>query len=237
MTRKQNPEHIFNKAVEIKGMHMFETGQSELLSRHALLIASTIAFLTFVAGCLSISDPSLMQIQTLKGKYAITAPYGKISLHIPKGRLSRKKFRQAGSSYNPNYFHFEDAENNLVVSGRFRSANGFPGIKTFWEYHLKEWKRKKCPIPQDVLFVDIGAWKVIIYDVTCPDGYGAHLSAHWLKEGKWIDLHLSMTSDQEDVGAKSRLLGLLRRMRVVVPEPRTHGGHAWHRHQRNSKKR
>jgi len=177
-----------------------------------------------------------MRIRERKSKYLIKPPYSKISLQIPKGRLSRKQFRQERESYNPNYFHFEDDAINLVVSGRFRPAKVFPGIKTYWECQVTEWVSRDQPIPQDELIEDIGDWHTIIYDLTAPDNHSSHLRGHWVKEGIWIDLHLCMTSDQKQAGAKSRLLGLLRRMRVEIPSPPTHG-RAWHSPQRHQKKR
>jgi hypothetical protein len=215
---------------------MFVMGERELLSRHSVLMGSVIALSTLATGCLSISDPSIMRIRERKSKYLIRPPYSKISLQIPKGRLSRKQFRQEGESYNPNYFHFEDDAINLAVSGTFRPAKVFPGTETYWECQVIGWVSRDQPVPQDEILEDIGHWHTIIYDLTAPDGHSAHLRAHWVKEGIWIDLHLSMTSDQKQAGAKSRLLGLLRRIRVEIPAPPTYD-HDWHSQQHHQKKR
>lgn len=209
---------------------MFVKGDTDSVSRHMQLIGLASVLLTLVCGCLSIPDNDSVQVRTRSSTYVVKPPYSKISLHIPKGRLSKKPFGQAGETYNPAYFHFADDEINLVVSGTFRPAKVFPGTKTLWECQVQEWVSRDLPVPQDVLFEDVGAWQVIIYDLTVADSHGSHLRAHWVKEGIWIDLHLSKASRQKDVGAKSRLLGLLRRIRVEIPDPPSPGGHGFHRH-------
>ena len=209
---------------------MCEVDRSGLWLRRALLLDSTVILLTLVAGCVSRPDLDSVQIRTRSRTYAVKPPYGKISLHIPKGRLSKKPLGQEGETYNPNYFYFADEAINLVVSGTFRPAKVFPGIKTLWECQVQEWVSRDQPIPQDPLFEDVGDWHTVIYDLTAPDGHSSHIWTHWTNEGIWIDLHLSITSDQEVMGAKSRLLGLLRRIRVEIPEPPARGGHGFHGH-------
>ena len=75
-------------------------------------------------------------------------------------------------------------------------AQGFSGIREFWESETAQWRAMGLPDPQAVSFARYSDWEAVIYDIAFPSGSNTHIRAHWVQAGTWIDLHLSISTDR-----------------------------------------
>jgi hypothetical protein len=133
---------------------------------------------------------------------------------IPKGNLVLKNNAVGGGTSSPRYFYFEDSKLDLIVSGWFESAQGFSGIKKFWEEQTNGWKQMGLPPAQKVSFSKIGNWETINYEMAFSGGTNYHIRAHWVQAGTWIDIHLSLTSDLTSAESQKLLDSLLRTISI-----------------------
>ncbi|MEW5948914.1 MAG: hypothetical protein AB1711_05825 [Thermodesulfobacteriota bacterium] len=164
------------------------------------------------------SSPSeSIEIRNLKGVFRLTVPISRLVITIPKGNLSLAKNTLGGSADNPRYFYFRDEELKLNISGWFEPEQSYLGTKVLWENVTREWKRGGLPDPQNVTFMKIANWDIIVYDILHPSGSSSnsHIKAHWLQAGTWIEVHISMTSDASSTEIRTKLLALLNTFEVT----------------------
>ena len=165
--------------------------------------------------------PKEVSLQTTEQgeKYVLTVPVSRLVMTIPKGGLTRAQNSRGGSANSPRYFIFEDRALHLVVSGWFESDDHFLGIKQFWANEMAAWKRENLPEARDVSFEDFGSWKTILYDIAVPANGNSHIRAHWIQDGTWIDIHLSLTSKDSQTERRDRLRDALKAIQVSQKEP------------------
>ena len=117
---------------------------------------------------------------------------------MPLPLTVRATTQVGGATASPRYFYFTDDTKNLELSGWFESADGFAGVKKFWEQEMAAWPRSALPEPRNVTFTKIGKWDAIVYDVPEPSAPIKNVRAHWVQAGTWIDVHVSTTSGSRD---------------------------------------
>lgn len=150
--------------------------------------------------------------------YAFTFPESRLVLTIPKGGLVPSKSVKGGSTDNPRYFSFEDRNLGIMVSGWFEPEQRFLGTRKLWEGDTNEWRKNGLPAAQDEKFTKYEGWDTVIYDMALPPVTNSHVRAHWVQAGTWIDLHLSIVSDQTSAQARDKLLTLLQTFEVKMKE-------------------
>jgi hypothetical protein len=152
-------------------------------------------------------------IETAETSYILTVPVSRLRMTIPKGHLVLKSSPR-GEPNNPRYFYFQDSKVAFIVSGWFEPASGFSGIERFWQNETNAWKRNGLPEAQDVSFTKIGNWDSVVYETKLPRGTNAHIRAHWVQAGTWIDVHLSLTSTRTSTESRKLLESYLRTISV-----------------------
>jgi hypothetical protein len=130
-------------------------------------------------------------------------------MQFPKNTLVPSDRDTGGAANSPRYFAFKDRDLPLFVSGWFEPAQGFAGIQKFWAEEVATWKNKGLPQPQNVAFSKSGGWEAVAYDMPVPNLTNAHVRAHWVQAGTWIDLHLSLTNRQPAADARALLVAFL----------------------------
>lgn len=152
-------------------------------------------------------------IQQREGAYEMTVPASGLVVSIPRGALAPGKIPPEKAD-DPDYFMLEDEAQNLIVSGWIVPAQGFSGIREFWESETAQWRAMGLPAPQAVSFARYSDWEAVIYDITFPSGSNTHIRAHWVQAGTWIDLHLSTTTYATPVENRAKLKSLLKSISV-----------------------
>lgn len=181
--------------------------------RMLILVVLTISVFGVGRGQQASKDVSI-EITQRKEKYILTVPVSRLVMTVPKGDLTRVHNSNGGSADSPRYFIFEDETHHLIVSGWFESDDNFPGVKQFWAEEMAAWKQRNLPEAQDVIFEDIGSWKAILYDINIPGTGNSHVRAHWVQDGTWIDVHISLTSNESQTGRRNRLREALKAIQV-----------------------
>jgi hypothetical protein len=155
-----------------------------------------------------------VQIKTNSQGTLIGNANSKVKLLIPSKNIKEVKNRGGGSQNNPGYFYFMDTKANLNISGWFEPAENFKydGSMEFWASEYRN---------EDVLnteFKKTGIWEVFIYDITVPkwfDGCSANMRAHFLHNGIWIDLHLSITANKSSSILHDELLAYIETLQII----------------------
>lgn len=160
------------------------------------------------------TEPDRIVIVERGDNYELTVPVSRLVMTVPKKGFSQKLSNVTGATASRRYFHFENVVDRVTLTGWFESQDEFPGITPFWKAEMSAWSRDKLPQPADVVFKKLGGWEVITYHIPRFSGSNAHIRAHWLEAGTWIDLHLSVESDSQDDKGIERLEKLL--AQVVV---------------------
>lgn len=151
------------------------------------------------------------------GDYVLTLPASQLVMRLPKGDWVRASNNIGGGTANPGYFYFENktAKQIFAASGWFEPAGGFKGVDAMWADELASFKRNGQPMPAKVSFEEIGSWKAILYSVEMSGMTSAHIRAHWLQAGTWIDLHLSLTSFDSAPDSWRKLRDVLKAIQVL----------------------
>ncbi len=147
------------------------------------------------------------------GEYIVELPASNLRVIIPQKGFVQKDAKESGNN-NPQYFCFADNARNIIISGWFIPEENFPGVHQFWEKETKAYEQHGAPKPEDVVFEKTGNWGLIFYDVHNSKLTNAHVRAHWVQAGTWIDLHLSITTKASSSEARSRLKEVLNTIQV-----------------------
>lgn len=161
-------------------------------------------------------NPNALQVVARENSYVLSVPASKLVLYIPRGKLAPTTNPLGGAANNPRYFYFADRP--FHVSGWFEPAQKFRGMQKWWEDETRAWSRSGLPNPTNVTFTKIEGWDAVVYDMPAPLGNNAHIRAHWVQVGTWIDIHLSMTSSRPSTEVRS---GLETFLKTVVVRERT----------------
>jgi hypothetical protein len=166
-------------------------------------------------------DQNVLQVRQEGDEYLLTVPSSRLLLRLPKSRWTPRKGGPDGSNTNPRYFYFDDqsGERMLVASGWFEPEASFKGVEAFWSDESAALKRAGFPDAQNVSFEDVGSWKAILYSQSLKEITSAHIRAHWVQAGTWIDVHLSLTSFRPAAEGFKTLRAVLRGISVSEKPP------------------
>jgi hypothetical protein len=143
--------------------------------------------------------------------YELTVPVSRLTLTIPKGKLVAQK--SSGGSDSPRYFMFENRENALIVSGWFEPEQSFKSMDAFWSGEQRSLTQNGLQL-QNITKERIGNWDVVLYDIAVPGGRSVNMRAECVQSGTWIDLHLSVTTNQSKTDGQKLLRDALNAMQV-----------------------
>jgi hypothetical protein len=159
--------------------------------------------------------PDYLQIAKLDTTYELSVPISKLTMTVPRGQLVQTP---GGGGNHPRYFSFSDGA--LNVSGWFEPAGQYRGMNAFWENETRAWKTRGLPEPRNVQFAKFSNWEAVLYDIDLSAAGNAsaasntHIRAHWIQDGTWIDLHLSLTASAPVAEVRARLQAFLETVQV-----------------------
>jgi hypothetical protein len=165
--------------------------------------------------------PDRLVVRDAEAVFELSVPVSRLVMTLPKGNLVREQGEGSGATGSPRYFLFHEPAANLYVSGWFEPAESFDGVETFWSQEAAALKGPDIPEPTNVSFEKIGPWQAILYDIDLPemDVRNTHIRAHWVQSGTWIDVHVSVTTDQEMAAARRIVRNVLEGIQVREVEP------------------
>jgi hypothetical protein len=162
--------------------------------------------------------PDALQVAALDTGYELSVPVSRLVMTIPKAGLTRATNAFGGAADNPRYFNFTDSGRGLTLSGWFEPEQKFHGVQAFWESETRAWKERGLPAPRNVAFAKYGNWDTVLYEHDLPGSSAgssnAHIRAHWVQSGTWIDVHLSLTSQRPAAEARDALQAFLESLQV-----------------------
>jgi len=171
------------------------------------------------APCFAGTESASIEISEVKGGYELTVPVSRLVMSLPGSSLVQNPDHPGHATNGPRYFYFEDHAQGLVLSGWFEPEQGFRGMQQFWQGETRAWKKAGLPEPRDVVFRKVGKWDAVAYSIPIPGANNAHLRAHWLQAGTWIDIHLSLTSKMPDAENRAKLETMLKAIQVRQKSP------------------
>jgi len=147
----------------------------------------------------------------------LTVPASALKLTFPRGGLA--EIHPTGSQSNPRYFNFANMDRGWVISGWIEPASTFQGYDKFWESEFAAMKKIGFNMKERPASVEVGDWKAIAYELALPASAGtavnSHLRAELIKDGTWVDLHISVTGDMPLAQARSEALEVLKSIVVT----------------------
>lgn len=175
---------------------------------------SLVSGMRFVRGTKS---GQLAQTATAAG-FEFTVPESRLRLKVTAPGFVSTTERIGGGTDHPRYFKLtrnsDDPPAALVLSGWFEPSSRYRGREKFWAGESRALKKSAWSDPVNVAFLKEGNWEVIAYDNAFPSGTNCHLRAELSRNGTWIDLHLSLTSQQPAAVAREQLLAILKTIEV-----------------------
>lgn len=158
----------------------------------------TLLFSVILASCASTSDTDLSApgaqiiLEDLDHSYALTVPQSKLVLAMPKLNFQPNK---PAPNASPRYFMFYDEKHLLGLSGWFEHESRFTSRDELWQKFLDRWPGKP---PTDVQFSQIGEWQVVKYKLEFAGQEQHNIKAHLVKNGTWLDIHISKLGDNPE---------------------------------------
>ncbi len=175
-------------------------------------LAAVLALFTLVGDAGAQSADRLAVSETASA-FRLTVPVSRLVLEVPRETWTAKAADVGGATANPRYFHFESRD-GAVLSGWFEPASRFRGAETHWKQDSAAWKERGLPSPAEVVFEPRGAWEAVRYAMPVPGGSSAHVRAHRIQAGTWIDLHLSVTAKEPYASTRQRVDALFQALSV-----------------------
>jgi hypothetical protein len=199
------------------GCFLYATGLTDNLSGTSFQnITKTISSIEPSLAAIVQTPP--VQIKTNNQGVLIGNAKTKIKLLIPSKNLKEVKEQRGGGQSNPGYFYFIDTKINLHMSGWFEPAEKFQydGSMEFWASEYSRYRK------EDVLnseFKKSGIWELFIYDIPVPKEFpnacSSHMRAHFLQDGIWIDLHLSITANKPSSVLHDELIAYINTLQII----------------------
>ncbi len=187
-----------------------------ILKRLILFVLSVFAW-----GCAStqgIDERSAIAIGVRDQHFFLTVPESKLGVRLPRGFARASPPERGGATLSLRYFFFVDEARGIVLSGWFEPDSRFKGAKTLWEETLAA-RPSTWPRPQDVSFSNVAGWDTISFTLASPPRSNAHLWAHWIQAGTWIELHLSCSDNRTTAEQHATLVEVLRTVEVSEKTP------------------
>jgi hypothetical protein len=143
-----------------------------------------------------------------------TVPESKLRLVLALEGLDRRSFRGDVKSGGSGYFIVTRINPSLNISGWFEPASIYEGIRKLWQRDSEAMVKGGMPQPQDVTFGRQGDWQTVSYALPLPGGTHCHMRAQVVRDGSWIDLHLSSVTQRPFAEAVTDLRAALERIQV-----------------------
>ncbi|AKU20230.1 hypothetical protein [Massilia sp. NR 4-1] len=150
-----------------------------------------------------------VSIATVDGAYQLTVPASTLTLSVPALGLS---VQEKKGDAPPRSFAFSGQQGALSIAGSFESVHSFRGAGAAWDGDLSEMKAHGAPEASDAAFENIGGWNVVLYDQRGINS--SSMRAHYVKDGTWIDLRLSLVKKEKPAARREALRQRLKAMAV-----------------------
>jgi hypothetical protein len=183
-------------------------------------IALSAAALLFSAIVDAAGPDDTAVVTSIKGDtIELTVPASALVLTFPKGGLGEMNESGNQAAANPRYFGFADLQRGVVVSGWIEPASAFQGFKQFWVSEFTAMKEGGLMPIEPPTPVDVVDWVAIAYELPLPKtanpAVNTHIRAELIRNGTWVDLHISVTGDMPLADARSQALALLKSVIVT----------------------
>lgn len=136
-------------------------------------------------------------------------PASDLLMIVPKRDLASKKMAVGGSTESPRYFYLSNPDSSVILSGWFEPASRFTSAKQIWETDSKRWAGKPGIEAQNAKADRISSWEATFYITRLGSIARSHARAHWVQDGTWIDLHLSMAVTSTEAAAEKQARAFL----------------------------
>ncbi|MDR2982843.1 MAG: hypothetical protein LBV12_11425 [Puniceicoccales bacterium] len=149
----------------------------------------------------------------------------KVAILLPSADISQKDDNIGGGTSRPGYFYCTEPKAGIIVSGWIEPVERFrhSSVKAMWEEEVSRKTRAMANMaPKDVAFQKVNEWEVILYDQAMPVDKlsNSHIRANLMKDGSWIDLHLSLTGQGSSAEMRKKLLDYLRDVKIQKAQAR-----------------
>jgi len=167
-----------------------------------------------LATTVSAQSAATLRVAESGDSYRLSVPVSRLEMTIPKGAFSVAEIPGRGATASPRYFQLADHAHGVIISGWFEPAEGFKGIDAFWNGEAEALRRGGFP-PRNTKLTNVGKWQAVLYDTEIPKGTNTHIRAEWVEQGTWIDVHISVTTEESNDAARATALGVLNSIRVA----------------------
>jgi len=173
------------------------------------LLAAFVAVPYMPAAAVDAASGTL-EVTAREGTFELSVPVSRLTLAFPRGDLATVEPPRTGATASPRYFQFFDRKHGLVVSGWFESASSWDGFEKFWQGELLAMKKIGLQIRQAPEVIVAEPWQAVAYDVDLPKGTSVNVRAELVRAGTWVDVHISITSDESPVAAREHAVTFLK---------------------------
>ncbi len=135
------------------------------------------------------------------GRYVLTVPPSRLVLSFPQDGLIQDKSAGGGSGPDhPGYFFFSGGGSGIILSGWFEPAWEFEGREKYFATIREKLSHLGPVLVEDISTRKIGPWDVMTYSLfpkEKPEWVQFNLRASCVREGTWIDLHISSSISRD----------------------------------------
>jgi hypothetical protein len=156
------------------------------------------------------STSSTLVVTAREDTFELSVPVSRLTLAFPRGDLAAVEQPRTGATASPRYFQFFDRRHGLVVSGWIEPASSWDGLEKFWQGELLAMKKIGVQIRQAPEVIVAEPWQAVAYDVDLPKGTSANVCAELVRAGTWVDIHISVTSNESALVAREHAVTFLK---------------------------
>lgn len=164
--------------------------------------------------------PVSLRIEETTDFYKLHDPDGRLVLKIPRGDLVvRRNANVGGATASPRYFNLAGSGSGLALSGWIEPASLYKGLQQFWKDETAAAAKARGLEPKSVKFSKHEDWDLIAYDLALPvkDVNNTHYRAELVRNGTWIDLHVSATGSRPISELRADLMAFMQSIEVETP--------------------
>lgn len=195
------------------------------LDPHAMLIvtlqfddpaAPEVADMMKLIGSLRLQRETKVSAPAKVASFQFTVPESKLRLELAAPGLELETNAAGTANPNPRYFAVQDLTHRVMFTGWFEAAAGYQGLKAFWAKESAMLEKRGFKLEQ-VEFGQVQDWEVIYYVQPISEKIRMqHLRAELVRDGTWIDLHLSATGEETAAELRQRVLAALALAKISV---------------------
>jgi len=179
-----------------------------------LVVAISLAVTWPLYGAPIGQDALTLKVTESPNSFRLTVPVSRLTMTIPRGSFVHET--ETGVDSGPRYFQFADSTSGLIISGWFESSDGFSNLQSFWDSEESSWAKHNLPAPKDTNFLTIGDWQCVSYSIDLPGVTNNHLRAELVRDGTWIDMHISITNRKSTAENRDLLASVLESIEVTT---------------------